>query len=87
MPNHAFKPLQPGSNRCKSCGGWVDNPQHSRQLWSDVDREREDAKAAHEALEMAKQMRRPLGDVSEAAGIMERRSPLFYGKGSNPTLF
>ena len=43
--------------------------------------------AAHEALEMAKQMRRPLGDVSEAAGIMERRSPLFYGKGNHPTLF
>jgi len=87
LPNHAFKSLQPGSNRCKVCGGWVDNPQHSREFWSYVDRERDEAKAAHEALEMAKQMRRPLGDVSEAAGIMERRSPLFYGTGSNPTLF
>jgi len=85
--NHAFKSLQPGSNRCKECGGWVDHIHHSRELWSDVDREREDAKAAHEALEMAKQMRRPLGDVSEAAGIMERRSPLFYGKGNHPALF
>ena len=87
MPNHAFKSLQPGSNRCKECGGWVDHIHHSRELWSDVDRERDEAKAAHEALEMAKQMRRPLGDVSEAAGIMERRSPLFYGKGNHPTLF
>ena len=85
--NHAFKSLQPGSNRCKECGGWVDHPHQSRELWSDVDRDRDEAKAAHEALEMAKQMRRPLKDVSEAAGIMERRSPLFYGKGNNPTLF
>ena len=85
--NHAFKPLQPGSNRCATCGGWSDNPQHSRELWSNVDRERDEANAAHEALEMAKQMRRPLGNVSEAAGIMERRSPLFYGKGNHPTLF
>ena len=87
MPNHAFKSLQPGSNRCKECGGWVDHIHHSRELWSDVDRDLDEAKAAHEALEMAKQMRRPLGDVSEAAGIMERRSPLFYGKGNHPTLF
>ena len=87
MPNHAFKSLQPGSNRCKECGGWVDHIHHSRELWSDVDRDLDEAKAAHDALEMAKQMRRPLGDVSEAAGIMERRSPLFYGKGNHPTLF
>ena len=87
MSNHAFKPLQPGSNRCATCGGWVDHPHHSRELWDSVDVDREEAKAAHEALEMAKQMRRPLEDVSEAAGLMERRSPLFYGTGSNPTLF
>ena len=85
--NHAFKPLQPGSNRCATCGGWVDNPQHSRELWDDCDRRRDEARAAHEALEMTRQMRLPLKDVSEAAGIMECRSPLFYGTGNNPTLF
>ena len=37
--------LQPGSNRCKECGGWVDHIHHSRELWSDVDRERDEAKA------------------------------------------
>lgn len=32
-------------------------------------------------------MRTPLKSISAAAGEMERESPLFYGSGTNPTLF
>ena len=36
---------------------------------------------------MEEQMRSPTGDISKAAGEMERNSPLFHGTGDNPTLF
>ena len=47
------------------------------------------AKAAGEykAEELTAAMLEPLGDVSHAAGEMERRSPLFFGTGDNPSLF
>ena len=37
--------------------------------------------------QLSEEMRRPLGNISKAAGEMERESPLFHGKGDNPLLF
>jgi len=37
--------------------------------------------------ELNRILRTPLADVSKDAGQMERNSPLFFGKGENPTLF
>ncbi len=53
----------------------------------DADREREAAKGEAQAQLLSDEMRRPKGDISDAAGRMERESPLFYGKGENPSLF
>lgn len=39
------------------------------------------------AEEMSAKLKMPLGDVSQAAGQIERESPLFFGSGLNPTLF
>lgn len=84
---HTFTAIKPGSNRCRLCGGWSDHPHHSYELWTDADREREAARQAQETEEMTAKLRRPLKDVSHAAGIMERESPLFFGTGSNQILF
>lgn len=47
----------------------------------------DEAAAAKRGEELTKEMRQPLGDISKAAGEMERESPLFYGTGENPALF
>lgn len=49
--------------------------------------ERQEAKRKAEADELSRILRTPLADVSDDAGEMERHSPLFFGKGENPTLF
>lgn len=36
---------------------------------------------------LSEEFSRPLGNISDAAGRMERDSPLFYGKGENASLF
>lgn len=59
----------------------------SLELFTDTDREREAARQLAEAAELTAKMRRPIKDVSMAAGIMERDSPLFFGTGNNPGLF
>jgi len=87
MTGHTFLPIKLGSNRCRTCGGWVDASYHSAELWSDVDREREAVRMAEEAEKMARLMRTPKGSVNEAAGLVERKSPLFFGSGQNPSLF
>lgn len=84
---HTFTAIKPGSNRCQLCGGWSDHPDHSYELWTDADKEREAARQDQETAEMTARLRRPLKDVSCATGIMERESPLFLGSGINPTLF
>lgn len=84
---HAFRPIKAGSNRCQLCGGWSDHPDHSYELWTDADKEREAARQDQETVEMTAKLRQPLKDVSHAAGIMERESPLFLGTGISPTLF
>ncbi len=52
-----------------------------------ADADRATARAEAEGLELTAEIRRPLKDVSEAAGNMERNAPLFFGTGSNPSLF
>jgi hypothetical protein len=49
--------------------------------------ERQIALDAANTERMTQEMRQPLKDVSRAAGILERESPLFFGTGSNPLLF
>lgn len=52
-----------------------------------ADRDRAQARAEAEGAELSAEIRRPIRDVSEAAGRIERDSPLFFGTGDNPTLF
>lgn len=52
-----------------------------------ADRERLEALAAAQAEELSAELRRPLADISSAAGKMERDAPLFFGTGDNPALF
>jgi hypothetical protein len=49
--------------------------------------ERMEAERTQTRKELEAEMRKPLRDISNAAGEMERKSPLFYGHGDNPTLF
>ena len=83
---HAFRP-GPNRKNCALCGGWAEAGYHNLELFSDADRTREAARQAQETLDMTAELRRPLKDISQATGIMERESPLFYGTGINPTLF
>lgn len=48
---------------------------------------RASAMAQSEGEALTAKLREPAGDVSAKAGRMERDSPLFFGKGDNPTLF
>jgi hypothetical protein len=86
MNPHPFKPTAK-HKQCATCGGWADASYHNLELFTDADREREKARQIQEAAELTLEMRRPLADVSEKAGQMERESPLFYGRGENPTLW
>jgi len=77
----------PCHGQCALCGGWPDASYHNLELFTDADREREQARQAQGAVDLAAKMRTAKADVSEAAGIMERESPLFFGTGVNPALF
>jgi hypothetical protein len=52
-----------------------------------ADQDRAQARAEAEGAELSAEIRQPKGDISEAAGRMERSSPLFFGTGDNPSLF
>lgn len=52
-----------------------------------ADTDRAKARGEAEGAELSAEIRRPLRDISDAAGKMERSSPLFFGTGDNPTLF
>jgi hypothetical protein len=64
-------------------------PEDSRSFsgMEGADRERMEALAAAQAEELTAELRRPLADISAAAGQMERDAPLFFGTGDNPGLF
>jgi hypothetical protein len=49
--------------------------------------EKFEAQAKATADELNRILREPLGNISHNAGNIERDSPLFFGSGSNPTLF
>jgi hypothetical protein len=51
------------------------------------DDEREAARLVQEGEDLTAILRGPGRDVSAKAGEMERHSPLFHGKGDNPSLF
>lgn len=51
------------------------------------DQDRAQARAEAEGAELSAEIRRPIRDISDAAGKMERNAPLFFGTGDNPTLF
>ena len=52
-----------------------------------ADAEREEAAQIAIAEELTTVLRKPLGNIDSATGEMERDSPLFFGTGTNPTLF
>lgn len=47
----------------------------------------QEAAAEYSGEELTAKMLEAKQDISRKAGEMERESPLFYGTGSNPTLF
>lgn len=83
---HVFQPRRKGGS-CVQCGGWADASYHNLELFTDADRERQAVLDRYNAEQMTRKLRTPLADVSKAAGILERESPLFFGSGNNPTLF
>jgi hypothetical protein len=90
---HAFKPI--GANRmydwqhCAVCNLLSDHPLHilTLQGMDSTDADREAARQVQQAQDLTAELRRPLADVSAKAGKMEREAPLFFGTGTNPTLF
>ena len=83
--NHAFRPLKPGSTRCAVCGGWLDHPCHSLELFTDADKERQAAFDLAEAERMSATLRTAKGSIDRATRLLELDSPLFYGT-IHPTL-
>lgn len=83
---HVYQPTRKGS-ACSICGGWADASYHNLELFTDADREREAMRQRYDAEQMTRTTRQPLKDISKAAGIIERESPLFFGSGCNPSLF
>jgi hypothetical protein len=53
----------------------------------ECDRERAEALGVAQAEELTALLWSPQGDISAVSGKMEREAPLFFGTGSNPTLF
>ena len=86
MNPHPFHASKKGP-ACQLCGGWVEHPDHNRELWTGADFEREAARAQAQAQELTAELKRPLKDISRASGILERESPLFWNTGANPSLF
>lgn len=87
MSPHAFRPHRPHPQYCAVCMADAGAPWHSLELFTDADREREEARRAQDASDLAATMRTVKADISQAAGRMERESPLFFGKGDTPTLW
>lgn len=88
MNDHAYRRPASGT-ACEICGAGPGAMVHLLPLpmMETAEREREEAKAMMQRLELEEQMRRPIADVSRKAGEIERNSPLFFGTGDNPGLF
>ena len=76
-----------GPSYCAHCGNGPGHSLHLGDLFEGTDEEREKAEALAMREEMETRLRSIKGDISAKAGEIERNSPLFYGTGSNPTLF
>ena len=89
---HAFEPSDDPrnlANVCAICGDVPGVRWHIMTLagMDSADADREAARQVQQAQDLTAELRRPLADVSAKAGKMEREAPLFFGTGSNPTLF
>ena len=89
---HAFVPvIFQGTEmlRCDACAMFRGHPLHVETLpgMETVDADRESALIVSKSADLGAQFTRPLDSISTKAGKMERHSPLFYGKGDQPTLF
>lgn len=94
LPSSAYEPHAPilaswMPGKCAICSLSLGNPVHVMTLpgMESADSERADARAAAQGQTLTAAMREPIRDVSAMSGLMERDAPLFYGIGSNPTLF
>jgi hypothetical protein len=73
---------------CSTCLRSITHPNHQAAIpCMESAADRAQARAEAEGAELSAEIRRPLRDVSKAAGIMEREAPLFFGTGENPSLF
>ena len=72
---------------CARCGNGPGHSLHLGDLFELTAEDRAKAEALAMREEMETRLRSTRGDISARAGDMERFSPLFYGSGSNPTLF
>lgn len=75
---------------CRACGAgsaWLRDVAEVSLPGFDLEAERIAARAAAEGAKLTEKLRSPKRDISRDAGEMERESPLFFGVGSNPTLF
>jgi hypothetical protein len=89
---HAFVPVFLSGVellRCDACAMFRGHPLHVETLpgMETVDADRESALIVAKSEDLSAQFTRPLTSVSKKAGNIERDSPLFWGKGSQPTLF
>lgn len=86
---HPYRNSPLGGGACADCKRPPEHPLHIGTLAGmegcDIDR----AQAAAEQLgaELTEELRRPKADISASAGQIERDAPLFFGSGTNPTLF
>lgn len=70
--------------RCKAGAVWL---KEEAELFAGTTAARAGAMATATGEALTAKLREPAGDVSAKAGQMERESPLFFGKGANPSLF
>lgn len=68
-------------------GGYCDGCQPALTGMAGTVEEQERAAAEYGSRELTAKLCEPGKDISQTAGEMERRSPLFFGTGDNPTLF
>lgn len=88
--DHTFQPGKIRRGYCSVCRQAVWHSNHTGKPLAGMettDLDREIALAVAKSQEMSAELLRPLGSISKKAGNMERNSPLFHGKGDQPTLF
>ena len=89
MEQHPHILTKGKGNRCGYCDKPEGDPIHMYNFagMETADEDRAKALASSQREEMETRLRSTRGYISARAGDLERNSPLFYGSGSNPTLF